>query len=248
MRGEIAVSGAVVAGVVVPDSIPAWRQEAVRLGVFQPWTASIDEGWARWVLEQYGQPYTTLQTADIRQGGLGERFDAILIPEMSAQDLISGRPEKTPEKDPYPPEYVGGLGEAGLEMLRRFVADGGTIVATDNSASAIADALALPVEQPLRDVPAETFSCPGSLLRVVVDNHVRAAGILRSQHYQVTERDVVAVTVPHDAGGLSAAVRLLAEAGVNIEYAYGGAADGMARALVVIGVEDAARAAAAAGV
>jgi hypothetical protein len=84
-------------------------------------------------------------------------------------------------------------------------------------------------------------------LRVVVDNHVLAAGVLRAQHYQVTERDVVAVTVPHGAGGLTAAVHLLADAGMNVEYAYGGAADGMERAVVVIGVEDAARAASAAG-
>jgi hypothetical protein len=87
----------------------------------------------------------------------------------------------------------------------------------------------------------------GGQLRFVVDNHVRAAGVLKLQHYQISERDVVAVTVPHDAGGLAAAVRLLADAGMNVDYAYGGAADGTERAVVVIGVEDAARAAAAAG-
>ena len=25
-----------------------------RIGLFQPWTGSMDEGWTRWVLEQYG--------------------------------------------------------------------------------------------------------------------------------------------------------------------------------------------------
>jgi hypothetical protein len=114
-----------------------------------------------------------------------------------------------------------------------------------NSPGALADVCALLSAERV-SITAMSLERSGQL-RVVVDNHVRAVGVLSSQHYQIMERDVVAVTVPHDAGGLTAAVRLLADAGVNVEYAYGGAADGMDRAVVVIGVEDAARAAAAAG-
>jgi hypothetical protein len=33
---------------------PGWRQEPVRIGLYQSWTSSIDEGWARWILEDYG--------------------------------------------------------------------------------------------------------------------------------------------------------------------------------------------------
>ena len=153
----------------MPAGTEVWAQGPVRLGVFKPWTASIDEGWARWVLESYDYPYTSLSLVDIRQGGLRDRFDVLLLPEMSAADLIDGRPEKTREKDAYPPEYVGGLGEAGLDALRRFVAEGGDLIAIDRAAGAVIDALALPVERPLRDVPREQFSCPGSLLRVVID-------------------------------------------------------------------------------
>jgi hypothetical protein len=114
-----------------------------------------------------------------------------------------------------------------------------------NSPGALADVCALLSSERV-SITAVSLEANGQL-RVVVDNHVLAAGVLRAQHYQVTERDVVAVTVPHGAGGLSAAVHLLADAGMNVEYAYGGAADGMERAVVVIGVEDAARAASAAG-
>jgi hypothetical protein len=43
-------------------------------------------------------------------------------------------------------------------------------------------------------------------------------------------------------------LRLVADANVNVDYAYGGAAEGDSMATLVLGVEDAARASAAAGV
>src|SRR5712692_5560832 len=65
----------------------------------------------------------------------------------------------------------------------------------------------------------------GGLLRMVVDNHVHGAAILREYHHQVTERDVILMTVPNAPGSLAPALRLVADANVNIEYAYSGAAD-----------------------
>ena len=88
----------------------------------------------------------------------------------------------------------------------------------------------------------------GGQLRLVVDNHVHAAAVLRDHHHQVTERDVVVTAVPNAPGALAPALRLVSDAGVNVEYAYGGGAEGSATATIVLGVDDAQRAAAAAGV
>jgi len=85
-------------------------------------------------------------------------------------------------------------------------------------------------------------------LHLVVDNHVHGGSILREHHHQVTERNVIVMALPNGAGSLAPALRLVAEASVNVEYAYGGAAEGSPMATVVLGVEDAMRAAAAAGV
>src|SRR5947207_9097500 len=85
-------------------------------------------------------------------------------------------------------------------------------------------------------------------LRMVVDNHVHGAAVLRDHHHQVTERDVIVMSVPNAAGALAPALRLVGDARVNVEYAYGGAADGSPTATVVLGVDQAVRAAAAAGV
>src|SRR3990172_318863 len=36
------------------------RLRAPRVGLYQPWTASMDEGWTRWLLEQFEFSYATL--------------------------------------------------------------------------------------------------------------------------------------------------------------------------------------------
>ena len=88
----------------------------------------------------------------------------------------------------------------------------------------------------------------GGQLRVLVDNHVHAAATLREHHHQVAERDVIVTAVPNSHGALAPALRLVSEAGVNIEYAYGGGSDGGPTALIVLGVDNAQRAAAATGI
>jgi len=85
-------------------------------------------------------------------------------------------------------------------------------------------------------------------LRLVVDNPVHAAGILREHHHQVSERDVLLLTVPNTAGALAPALRLVSDAGVNVDYAYGSCADSGTTASIVLGVEDAERASAATGI
>ena len=88
----------------------------------------------------------------------------------------------------------------------------------------------------------------GGQLRLIVDNHVHGAAVLRDHHHQVTERDVIVLSVPNGPGSLAPALRLVADAGVNIDYAYGGGPDLSPTATIVVGVEDAQRGAAAAGV
>src|SRR5262245_25734223 len=84
-------------------------------------------------------------------------------------------------------------------------------------------------------------------LRLVVDNHVRAVSILKERHYQTSEKNVVVVALANGPGTLAPVLTLAAQAGVNINYAYASTADGNATASVVLGVDDAQRAAAAAG-
>jgi hypothetical protein len=77
-------------------------------------------------------------------------------------------------------------------------------------------------------------------LRLIVDNRVRAAGVLRARHHQVAERDVLVLSMENAAEGLASVLKLLADAGVNIDYAYG-------TLITVLGVDDPFRAATVAG-
>ncbi|HYM23232.1 MAG TPA: hypothetical protein VEU08_08490 [Vicinamibacterales bacterium] len=88
----------------------------------------------------------------------------------------------------------------------------------------------------------------GGQLRLVVDNHTHAGAILRENHHQVAERDVIVTAVPNGPGGLAPILRLVSDANINVEYAYGGGAESGPIATIVLGVDDAARASAAAGV
>ena len=84
----------------------------------------------------------------------------------------------------------------------------------------------------------------GGVLRLVVDNHVRALAVLKERHHSLNARDVVVVN-GRAAETLAAAFGLIAAAGINVEYAYLGAGE---NGVAVLGVDDAQRAAAAAGV
>jgi hypothetical protein len=115
-----------------------------------------------------------------------------------------------------------------------------------NSPGALADVSALLSSERV-NILAMALEGAGQL-RLVVDNHVHGAAVLREHHHQVTERDVILVAIPNAPGSLAPALRLISDAGVNIEYSYGGGSDMSPTAAIVLGVSDAQRAAAAAGV
>jgi hypothetical protein len=61
-----------------------------RIGLYQSWVASMDEGWTRFIFDQNHIPYTRLVDADIRKGDLGQRFDVIVLPDNSARAITAG--------------------------------------------------------------------------------------------------------------------------------------------------------------
>jgi hypothetical protein len=134
-----------------------------RVALYKPWLASMDEGWTRWVLEKHEFRFATLTAADVRAGGLRARYDVIILPSAPADVLRAGDPAEA-----MPPEYTGGLGEAGLDALKTFVEAGGTLVCLDQAGQLAIETFALP----LRDVAREAgtrFFCPGSILQLDVD-------------------------------------------------------------------------------
>ena len=159
------------AGRPPPDARPLGR---ARLALYKPWVESIDEGWTRWLLEQYEFPFENITDADIRRGGLRARFDAIIIPDLGADRLIAGHPAGT-----MPPEYVGGLGTDGAEMLRQFVTGGGTLVTLDSASELAVTLLGAPVTDVTRGLPPGEFFCPGSVIKLELDPDPLTYGVPR---------------------------------------------------------------------
>jgi hypothetical protein len=86
------------------------------------------------------------------------------------------------------------------------------------------------------------------VMHLLVDNPLHAAALLRERRLQIEERDVLYTIVPNDAGALARMAKLLADAGVNVEYLYSTVIEGHHMASIVIGVPDAARASSLAGI
>jgi hypothetical protein len=146
---------------------------AARVGLYKPWVESIDEGWTRWLLEQYEFPFRSLTDADIRQGRLRATLDAIILPDMPPDRLVAGHAPGS-----VPQEYTGGLGREGLEALVEFVKAGGTLITLDSSGGLAIDALGLPLNDVARGANASQFFCPGSILRLNLDpTHPLAFGM-----------------------------------------------------------------------
>ena len=138
---------------------------APRVAMYQPWTGgNMDEGWTRWVLEQYEFNLTSIHNADIRAGKLRQQFDTIIIADQNPRDIIDGF-----DASQIRPEYRGGIGEAGLEHLKQFVADGGTLVTMGNACDLAIEKLPIPVRNLKKGLTREQHFAPGAILKLEVD-------------------------------------------------------------------------------
>ena len=142
-----------------------------RVGLYKPWVANMDEGWTRWVLEEHLFPYRNLTDAEIRAGNLAEWYDAIILPDMRASRMIKGHAAGS-----LPPEYVGGIGLAGVANLRTFVEQGGTLICLNWATELPTEYFGLEITNALESNQLSSqkstgtqFFCPGSLLRVFVE-------------------------------------------------------------------------------
>jgi hypothetical protein len=152
-------------GLDQPPSGEDWvAGRPVRLAVYQPWTASMDEGWTRWVLDDFGVPYESVHNSQIQAGRLEDRYDCVVLPSIGLRTLLDGQ-----APDTTAPEYVGGLGLTGVVALQDFVRAGGTLVCIDDACALPLSRFNLPVRNRLEGKPSSEFYCPGSVLRVWVD-------------------------------------------------------------------------------
>ncbi|HSS18775.1 MAG TPA: M14 metallopeptidase family protein [Pyrinomonadaceae bacterium] len=148
-----------------------------RVSLYKSYVPSIDEGWTRWVFENqsyFGNtgvnralcfPHvSSLTNSRILEGGLSDSFNVIILPDQPPASIINGYKAGT-----MPPELTGGLGQKGVNALREFVEQGGTLVCLNRASIFAIEQLKLPVRDITDGVSEKEFFVPGSILRIELD-------------------------------------------------------------------------------
>jgi hypothetical protein len=136
-----------------------------RVGLYRPWAPSIDEGWTRWILEDYGFEPKSVYNADMRAADLHSRYDVLVLPDLSSKQLMDGFGIGV-----VPGQYAGGIGNDGIENLREFVHQGGTLIALNKTASSLIPLMSLQVQNVIEGAKSDKFFCSGALLRVETEH------------------------------------------------------------------------------
>jgi hypothetical protein len=137
----------------------------LKLGLYKPWVANMDEGWTRWIFDQWEFPYSTLQDAEIRNGHLKQKYDVIVLTNIASEQIVKGHAEGT-----VPSQYAGGIGQHGLSALLQFVRDGGTLITFNVSSLLPLEHYKVPLRDVSKDYPSTEFFLPSAILKVDVDN------------------------------------------------------------------------------
>lgn len=156
------------------DSTVAIR-DLPRIGLYTPWSGSMDEGWMRYVFDSQEVPYIRVRNEMLRAGRLGDFLDALVIPSISSGQLDRGRAPGTVQ-----PEYTRGIEAEGAVAIEEFVRAGGTLITLGSSSGYAIDLFELPLVDVTRGEDAGEFSCPGSVLRTIPQDSPYVAGVSAS--------------------------------------------------------------------
>jgi hypothetical protein len=139
--------------------------KAPRIGMYSPWTGgNMDEGWTRWVLEQYEFNLTTLHNADVRAGKLRDKLDVIILPDQNPRSIIDGASGQNVR-----PEYRGGIGDEGVTAIKEFIAQGGTLLTLGAASDLAIERFGVPLKNLKAGLTRDQHFAPGTILNVEVD-------------------------------------------------------------------------------
>jgi hypothetical protein len=156
-----------------------------RIGVYEPWSGSMDTGWTRWVLEQYGFPFVTLHPEDFHSP-LSAKVDVVVIADDARIPIEGagrgGRGAGTGAGQAagreIRPEYAYALTPDDLKAFDAFVRAGGTVVCLNNASAFAIQQLKLPVKNVVAGLRPEDFYLHGSIVEVATDlAHPVMAGV-----------------------------------------------------------------------
>lgn len=150
-----------------------------RIAVFVPWGSSMDAGWTRWVLDQYGFEYTEVHPEDFKSP-LAGKFDVLILADDARLPVEGGagrgrggaqggRGRGGRGNVAVRPEYAYRLTNDDLGRLEGFVRGGGTLLCLNNASAFAIQQFMLPVRNVVAGLRPEEFFLHGSLVQVTPD-------------------------------------------------------------------------------
>jgi hypothetical protein len=163
-----------------------------RIGLFQPWSGSMDEGWTRWLLEQYGFEFVSIHPEDFHSP-LGDKVDVLILADDARIPVEGGQAGGRGRAGgggrgqggrgggggrAVRPEYAYALTAADLEAFEAFVRAGGDVVCFNSACRFVMQQFNLPVKNVVEGLRPEDFFLRGSIVSVKTDpTHPIMAGM-----------------------------------------------------------------------
>ena len=137
----------------------------------------MDEGWTRWVLEQYGFEFTRIPVADIQAGSLRGKYDVLILANDGSVLDSPGRGGRggppAAGGAPTPPQVaatqLSATNEARVRAIDEFVKAGGTLVCFNRASTFAIDQLKLAIRNVTAGLGRQDFFVGGSLLQITAD-------------------------------------------------------------------------------
>ncbi|HAK00333.1 MAG TPA: hypothetical protein DCM62_09930 [Bacteroidales bacterium] len=149
----------------------------------------MDAGWARFLFDTYGIPFTVLRPSDLKTAQLQQRFDVLIFSDSSRDNLMTGVNRRGSEQffPFYPSGYAEGMEKEGWQNVLGFIENGGTVLSWGRSVDLFTGVMEpkeplasfrFPVNNVSRQFAERGLSIPGSFLQLqLVPNHPLTLGM-----------------------------------------------------------------------
>jgi len=125
------------------------KREA-RVGLFKA-ANNMPAGWLLWLFEGYGFHHEVMSSVDFASD-LSKKYDVIVLPSGTTKSrMIQGLSSEQYDESW---RWAYGIGDKGWAELKRFVHQGGTLVAIGSAVDTARDLLTLPIEPVLPEAPS----------------------------------------------------------------------------------------------
>ena len=172
------------------------KLKSFKVALYQNWGHNMEEGWMRYVFDQFHISYDTIHPKDITNKDFVKNYDILVFIGAEKTEIESGKPPKEYEEwiSPLPPEYSGGIEEKGEKVLKEFLKKGKTIIFIDDSCEYALDHFKLPIRNVVKE--GSKVVCPGSYLEVEVKESELTYGMDSKAVIYYNEDPVFSTTLP----------------------------------------------------